>query len=100
MQANNKINACRFGYVTEPVHPRGNLSLGSNGGIDHDAGSAGGSPSTGRRKFERRIEVRCVFCRVGHVVSNVGRAASRRGALRRCWKLCTKRLKIPRLKSA
>jgi len=53
----------------------------------HGAGSARGSPSTGRRKFERRIEVRCVF----HVVRNVGRAAPRRGALRRCWKFCTKK---------
>ena len=35
----------------------------------------------------RAIEVRCVF----HVVSNVGRAAPRRGALRRCWKLYTNR---------
>ena len=78
MQANNKSMSTALARLQHRA--RGRLRA-------HGAGSARGSPSTGRRKFERRIEVRCVF----HVASNVGRAAPRRGALRRCWELCTKK---------
>ena len=54
-------------YNTVPAE---NPSLGSNGGVDHGAGSAGGSPSTCRRKVGRRLGARRVFCRVGHAVSH------------------------------
>ena len=102
-EANNKINVFRFvrlqhrSYCTcgKPVagvkrrrRPRRRLR--------------GRLAQHSRRIFGRRIEVRCVFCHLDHVVSNVGRAAPRgrlfvaphRGT---ALEVCAKRLKTSRL---